>query len=54
MRGIAAWLRTAIRERELDASRHRAARAAERVAETARLSVERLADQDKGAGLIVS
>ena len=54
MHGIAAWLRTAIRERELDASRHRAARAAERVAETARLSVERLADQDKGAGLIVS
>ena len=54
MRGITAWLRTAIREQELDASRHRAARAAERAAEMARLSVERSADQDEGIGLIVS
>ena len=43
-----------IRERELDASRHRAARAAERAAETAKLLVERSADQDKGVGFIVS
>ena len=54
MRSIAAWLRTAIREQELDASRHRAVRAVERAAETARLSAERSADQDKGAGLIAS